>query len=176
MVKHNYYNHGIVNSSIQNSYKKGYFEIVEWVSPVINCPICKYEHILEQNIKVHMANVHPLTRVVSEDHSQCKKCSMLLRNNTKINWNKHWGTQFCKDREHRKHRLMEKLIGEVKQSCSLEIDQEEVQQVTKVKYLGSMMTNDNQDFIAAKVNLTRAKKRWNSLKRIATSKMQTLEL
>ena len=95
---------------------------------------------------------------------------MLLRNNTKINWNKHWGTQFCKGREYMKHKLMEKLIGEVKQSCSLEIDQEEVQQVTKVKYLGRMMTNDNQDFIAAQVNLERAKKRWNSLRRIATSK------
>ena len=71
----------------------------------------------------------------------------VIKNNKKINWRNNWNKNNFKDRELRKNKLMENIIQEDKQRCALEIDQEEVEQVTKIKYLGSMMTSDNQYFI-----------------------------
>lgn len=165
--QHKYHKHEIIDGS-KTIKLSGDFDTVHWVSPMVKCPVCSFEHHNEQIIKSHMVNKHPLTKIESEVYQQCGKCAVLLKKSTDMI--KHWSTGYCKTRSKRRNEIIQQNEIEDENVWKICASNKSLERVHKVKYLGSYVTSDSKDFIAAKENLRRAKLRWQAIRKLSTHK------
>ena len=88
---------------------------------------------------------------------------MILNSNPK--WGKHWSTKFCLIRSKRRQQLHYQIEMEHMVKGKLKIDDAEVERLSSVKYLGSTLTEDGQDYMTAQINLNTDKLRWKNLQK-----------
>ena len=70
-------------------------------------------------------------------------------------------------------KLRMKLDIEEMGKAEITVNQTHIEKVNQTKYLGKMESCDTQDYIAAKANISNARRRWVSMKRLYIHKNPT---
>jgi translation elongation factor EF-1alpha len=114
-------------------------------------------------MRIHFRDHHPEDTIVVEqegEYPRCDSCGMFVADTGK----KHKSTKMCKDattrREKQKvartHATMERMVV-------FTINGEPIETVEEFKYLGRIVTREDDDEVAVKGNLAKAKKKWASM-------------
>lgn len=91
-------------------------------------------------------------------------------NSTKsTNWKKHWQTKVCQMNSKRLVKFKERMMMENIANEGIKINKIPLKHVSNCKYLGRVVTDDRNDYLAAAENVKNSRKKWIQVKKIITS-------
>ena len=112
----------------------------------------------------HFCLLHPDADIIIEEDGElpkCFKCGMRA-----TNLDKHMDSFTCKRGANRRMNELKQDLQHDAEKVKFFIDGEELERVDEFRYLGRVLTNDDNDSACISYNLNKARHQWNSIARI----------
>ena len=142
---------------------------------ICNCPDkkCPFQSNNRTQMRKHFRARHLDDIIIIEEEGllpQCVECGLYQKN---VNEASHLGSEECKRfAEIRKNKRIDECQKAAK-NVSFYINGEEIKKVKQFKYLGRIITDDDNDLMAVEQQLTKARRTWGMIGKVIKKKSKS---
>ena len=130
------------------------------------CPVpgCETSIVSRAGMRRHFVHRHPEADVHFPDEGpleKCRTCGMKVPN-----VERHRGSQLCQKARERAERRRQEEANRETENVRFTVGGKEIETVKQFKYLGRVLSEDDDDWPAIQANIQKARKRWGQVAKI----------
>ena len=122
----------------------------------LECPVgdCSFKARNESQLIHHCSRRHEVTNILRNNYQHCKLCHVLRKKSS--NWSQHHKSKTCITAAERRNIIIDRMVMEETVGQGLRLKYRYLRKVHSCKYLGRVITDDRNNFLALKNNLRKA--------------------
>jgi len=140
----------------------------------IDCPVpgCPGGATDRFSLRRHFMHRHLLDMLIIQEEGilgRCDQCGMFVTTDTPQELAKHQRTKICIAGAARYAKRQHEVLQQTARHVRFIVDGNELESVHSFRYLGRMLCDDDNDWLAVSTNLKKARARWQMISRILSS-------